>query len=491
MAGEFCLAAASNAVGTLIVDYVVKPIERRFRYLFGFPKLVRDFRQQQKNLNREQTRVNEDVKEAKLQIQTQEIEDYVNEWLTDAETGLEDAQSLDSRIEENKRCFRWCPNWSWRYGLSKEIEKKIEDISKLVKDSHFERIGHRAELPVLELLPSEGIVISKSSTAAFNKIMEALEDNNIKMIGVWGMGGVGKTTLVKLVGSEVKGFDQVIFVTVSATPDNEKIQNKIADAIDLKFVKNTEEGKAAELWSRLKDRKFLIILDDLWNEWNDDADLKKIGIPLAENEKGCTIILTTRRRTVCESIKCQVTIPIDVLNGDEAWALFRMKAELDQKILSRDIVEEAKKVAQECEGLPVAIVTVASALKDTQTRKGWELARRKLESSKLPEISNIEEKEVENAYRCIKMSFDYLRKETTKRCFLFCALYPEDHSILVEDLVRYAWSLKLYGMADSVEDVRIQVSEAIKFLKESCLLLEDEHEDEYKDEDVGVLSYMI
>ncbi|KAK8706344.1 hypothetical protein V6N13_049913 [Hibiscus sabdariffa] len=329
MAGEFCLAAASNAVGTLIVDYVVKPIERRFRYLFGFPKLVRDFRQQQKNLNREQTRVNEDVKEAKLQIQTQEIEDYVNEWLTDAETGLEDAQSLDSRIEENKRCFRWCPNWSWRYGLSKEIEKKIEDISKLVKDSHFERIGHRAELPVLELLPSE------------------------------------------------------------------------------------------------------------------------------------------------------------------AWALFRMKAELDQKILSRDIVEEAKKVAQECEGLPVAIVTVASALKDTQTRKGWELARRKLESSKLPEISNIEEKEVENAYRCIKMSFDYLRKETTKRCFLFCALYPEDHSILVEDLVRYAWSLKLYGMADSVEDVRIQVSEAIKFLKESCLLLEDEHEDEYKDEDVGVLSYMI
>ncbi|KAK9025563.1 hypothetical protein V6N11_038427 [Hibiscus sabdariffa] len=483
MAGEFFASAGANAVGTLMDNYLVKPIERRIRYLFRFPKIVQGLHEQKKNLIREQTRVNEDVKEAKLQIQTQVIEDYVTEWLSDAENALKDAQSLDNRIDENKRCLHWCPNWSWRYRLSKEIEEKTVDICKLVEGSHFERIGHGAVVPDLELLPPEGTVTSKSSTVAFNKIMEALEDDEIKMIGVWGMGGVGKTTLVKRVSREIKGFDRVIFVTVSATPDNGKIQDKIADVINLKLEKKTEEVKAAELWSRLKDGKFLVILDDLWNEWNDDADLKKIGIPLVENGKGCTVILTTRRRTVCESIKCQVTIPIDVLNDDEAWALFKMKAELDERLLSRDIVEEAKKVAQECKGLPVAIVTVASALKDTRSRKGWELARKKLESSRLPEIGNIEEREVENAYRCIEMSFNYLKKATTKRCFLFCALYPEDHSIPVEDLVRYAWGLELYGLADSVEDVRIQVLEAIKFLKESCLLLEDEYEDE--DVDVG------
>ncbi|KAL4272868.1 hypothetical protein GQ457_13G004740 [Hibiscus cannabinus] len=472
MAGAFFLGAASNVIGTLMVDYVVKPIDRRIRYLFRFTKLVEDLHQQQNNLHREQSRVNEAVKEAKLQIQTKEIEEDVKKWLTDAENALEDAQSLDSRIEENKRCFRWCPDWSWRYRLSKEIEKKTKDICNLVEGSHFDRIGHRAELRVLELLPSEGIVIFKSSTAAFNKIMEGLEDDKIKMIGVWGMGGVGKTTLVKKVGDEVKGFDRVIFVTVSATPDNGKIQDKIADDIDLKFEKKSEEGKAKELWSRLKDGKFLMILDDLWNEWKEDDDLRKIGIPLVENGKGCTIILTTRRRTICKSIKCQVTIPIDVLDENEAWDLFKMKAELDERVLSMDIVEEAKKVAKECEGLPVAIVTVASALKDTQTRKGWKHAREQLESSRLIEIGNIEEKE-KNAYGCIKMSFDYLKKETTKRCFLLCALYPEDHSIDVEDLVRYAWGLELYSLTESVEYVRIQVLEAIKYLKESCLLLED------------------
>ncbi|KAE8704599.1 hypothetical protein F3Y22_tig00110450pilonHSYRG00910 [Hibiscus syriacus] len=187
--------------------------------------------------------------------------------------------------------------------LIKEIEKKTKDNRKLVEGSHFERIGRRTELPSLELLPSEGIMTSKTSTAAFSKIMEALKDDKIKMIGVWGMRGVGKTAIVKKVGGEVNGLNPVIMFTVSKTPDNEKFQNKIADDIDLSFEKKTEEEKAAELWNRLKDGKFLIILDDLWNEWNDDANLKKIGIPLVENGKGCTLILTTRRRTVCESIK--------------------------------------------------------------------------------------------------------------------------------------------------------------------------------------------
>ncbi|GMJ10048.1 hypothetical protein HRI_004673900 [Hibiscus trionum] len=470
MAGEFCLAAASNAVGTLMVDYLVKPIERRIRYLFRFPKLVRHFRLQQNNLNREQTRVNGDVKEAKLQIRTQVIEDCVNEWLTDAENTLKDAQSLDSRIEENKRCFRWCPNWSWRYRLSKEIEKKTEYISKLVQGSQFKRIGHRAELPGLEFFPSSGILPSKTSTAALNKVMEALKDEKVNMIGVWGMGGVGKTTLVKRVGKrakELKHF-QAIKVDVSQTPNVGDIQNKIADLLNLKFEKTTTEGKAEELWVRLeKEEKVLVILDDVWKE----VDLKEIGLPLNENGKGCKIILATRSMSVCQDMKCQPTVPVDVLDDDEAWALFRMKAELDERV-STDILGEAKKVAEECKGLPVAIVTVAKALKGTKSRNGWEMARKKLESNRLIEIGNIGADE-KNAYACIRTSYDYLGKETTKRCFLWCALYPEDHSIDMEYLVRNAWALNLYPMAESVEDVRNEVLEALKYLKDCCLLLED------------------
>ncbi|MBA0747534.1 hypothetical protein Gogos_004443, partial [Gossypium gossypioides] len=408
MPESFFIGAATNAVGTLMVDYLVKPIERRVRYLFGFHKIVQELHEQQNNLNREQTRIQEDIKDAKLNIQTQVIEKYVEDWLTDATNALNNVQNLEARIEENKRCFRWCPNWSWRYQLR-----------------------HRAELPGLEFFTSKGLVASKSSTTAFNKIMKALKDAEINKIGVWGMGGVGKTTLVKEVGNKVKGFGQPIMVVVSKIPDIDEIRNKIADGIHLKFEKTTKDERAKELWCRLKGGKFIIILDDLWNEWNDDEDLRKIGIPLVENGKGCKIILTTRRWTVCKSMECQVTIQIDVLDDDEAWALFKMNANLDENV-SRNIIEEAEKIVKECNGLPVAIVTLGRSLKVT-----------------------------------------YLKKEVTKRCFLLCALYPEDHSIDVEDLVRYAWALELYGKVDSVEEVRIQVLEAIDYLKDSCLLLKD------------------
>ncbi|TYH12669.1 hypothetical protein ES288_A06G085200v1 [Gossypium darwinii] len=471
MPESFFIGAATNAVGTLMVDYLVKPIECRVRYLFRFHMIVQELHEQQNNLNREQTRIQEDIKEAKLNIQTQVIEKYVEDWLTDATNALNNVQNLEARIEENKRCFHWCPNWSWRYQLSKSMDEEILAIIKLVNNSKFERIGHCAELPGLELFTSKGLVDSKSSTTAFNKIMKALKDAEINKIGVWGMGGVGKTTLVKEVGNKVKGFGQPIMVVISKIPDIGEIQKKIADGIHLKFEKTTKDGRAKELWCRLKEGKFIIILDDLWNEWNDDEDLRKIGIPLVENGKGCKIILTTRRWTVCKSMECQVTIQIDVLDDDEAWALFKMNANLDENV-SRNIIEEAEKIVKECNGLPVAIVTLGRSLKGTKTQKGWELARKKLESSRLMEIGNIEEEE-KNAYMCIKMSYEYLKKEVTKRCFLLCALYPEDHSIDVEDLVRYALALELYGKVDSVEEVRVQVLEAIDYLKDSCLLLKD------------------
>ncbi|XVF18490.1 hypothetical protein REPUB_Repub11eG0026200 [Reevesia pubescens] len=69
---------------------------------------------------------------------------------------------------------------------------KLVDTSKL-----FDRVGHRATLPGIEFFSSKDLITSKSSTAIFSKTMEPLKDDEVNMIGVWGIGGVGKTTLVK------------------------------------------------------------------------------------------------------------------------------------------------------------------------------------------------------------------------------------------------------------------------------------------------------
>ncbi|XVF79158.1 hypothetical protein PTKIN_Ptkin14bG0197500 [Pterospermum kingtungense] len=365
--------------------------------------------------------------------------------------------------------------------MAKVVQKPLE---RYLPHLFRNKAGQSTPLRDLEFSKYNDLVASRSYTSALDKIMDALKDDSANTIGVWGMGGVGKTTLVTDVGHRAKAlqlFHKVIKVVVSQTPDIEKIQDKVADFLGLKFQKKTKEGKAEELWLQLeKEEKVLIVLDDMWKELN----LKKVGIPLVGNGKGCKIILTTRRKNVCESMASEVMVSLDVLEEDEAWALFKKKSSLDEDKDDGDTIKLAKEVARECRGLPIAIVTLASALKSTKTVMGWEVALQKLKSCRLMEIRNVEEEADENAYMCLKISYDYLRTKTTKRCFLLCSLYPEDHLIDLEELVRYAWGLGLYPNATSIKDARLELLEDVDHLKDSCLLLEDERERYIKLHDV-------
>ncbi|GMY21241.1 disease resistance protein At4g27190-like, partial [Fagus crenata] len=90
-------------------------------------------------------------------------------------------------------------------------------------------------------------------------LMEALRDANINMIGVWGMPGAGKTTLVTEVAKQAKEeklFDDMAMAVVMQSPDLRQIQGEIADMLDLKFDEETVAGRASRLWERLtKDKK--------------------------------------------------------------------------------------------------------------------------------------------------------------------------------------------------------------------------------------------
>ncbi|PPD69051.1 hypothetical protein GOBAR_DD34069 [Gossypium barbadense] len=465
----FCEAALSNTVGTLVVNYVVKPVGRQLDYICRFHDNVEKLREKKRELADARKRLLLKIDEAKNRLLL--IEDDVQNLQSRADETLSDMGPLDEEIQLNKRCLNWCPNWSWRYQLSKKAMKKIQDISELLdKFGQLGPVGYPAPtaLPTIDFLCSKEFVFSKSSETAFYQIIEALKDKNINMIGLWGMGGVGKTTLAREVGSQAQKlnlFDKVVITTVSQKPNLERIQDQIAQYIG--FGMKNEQGRRSEqeLWLRLKNEpRILIILDDIWESIN----LKeKIGIPIGDDHKGCKVLLTTRRQQVCQAMDCQNVVQLGCLNDDEAWTLFEKKAGLDD--FSDDSIKIlANQIVKKCEGLPIAIAPLGSALKG-KTHHEWQAAYRRLKERRLTEIEDVNE---ENAYVCLEASFDYLKNMVTKTCFLLCSLFPEDDEIYVENLVGYAWGLELYKGMDSIKDVRSEVLASIETLKNSGLLLD-------------------
>ncbi|KAB2032521.1 hypothetical protein ES319_D05G380100v1 [Gossypium barbadense] len=465
----FCEAALSNTVGTLVVDCVVKPAGRQLDYVCRFHDNVEKLREKKRELADARKRLLLKIEEAKNRLLL--IEDDVQNLQSRADETLSDMGTLEEEIQLNKRCLNWCPNWSWRYQLSKKVMKKIQDISELLdKFSQLGPVGYPAPtaLPTIDFLCSKEFVFSKSSETAFYQIIEALKDENINMIGLWGMGGVGKTTLAREVGSQAQKlnlFDKVVITTVSQKPNLERIQDQIAQYIG--FDMKNEQGRRSEqeLWLRLKnEQRILIILDDIWESIN----LKeKIGIPIGDDHKGCKVLLTTRRQQVCRAMDCRNVVQLDCLNDDEAWTLFEKKAGLVD--FSDDSVKIlANQIVKKCGGLPIAIVPLGSALKGKNHHE-WQAAYRRIKDRRLTEIEDVNE---ENAYVCLEASFDYLKNKKTKTCFLLCSLFPEDDEIYVENLVGYASGLELYKGMDLIKDVRSEVLASIETLKNSGLLLD-------------------
>ncbi|XVF78707.1 hypothetical protein PTKIN_Ptkin14bG0157200 [Pterospermum kingtungense] len=289
MVCDFLVNALTNSVGTLFVDWVANPLRRQFDYLRHFKDNVENFKEGKVDLLIERDRLQHEIEVAGNQLL--DIGAGAQGSLEKAVDILNDAESIQQEIDKDKRCFCRCPDWWWRYRLSKKLEKKklvaiSEHLNKMAKFGQPGRVGYRSArtIPTVEFLLSKDFVVSKASEKAFSQIFEALKDENVSMIGVWGMGGSGKTTLVREVGNQAEKsnlFDKVVITTVSQKPNFHAIQDEIAKFLD-DFDMNCERERrsAQELWQRLgKEKKILIILDDVWAEIN----LKeKIGIPVVK-----------------------------------------------------------------------------------------------------------------------------------------------------------------------------------------------------------------
>ncbi|GMP85105.1 hypothetical protein CsSME_00038395 [Camellia sinensis var. sinensis] len=255
---------------------------------------------------------------------------------------------------------------------------------------------------------------------------------------------------------------------VSQSPNERRIQGEIGDKLGMEFREETERGRADRLLERLRGtERILVILDDVW----DPLELNDIGIPFGDGHGGCKILLTSRFDNVSNDMNAQKKFTLDVLTEEEAWNLFEEMAGIssDTSHTSTDLYITQKKVADECGCLPIAIVTVARALKD-KDRHSWNSALLQLRKSMVKNIRGVEEK----VFKSLELSYDFLGSREIKECFLLCSLYAEDFNIPIEDLVRYGVGIELFEAIDSVAEARDRVHAFVDDLKKGYLLMDGE-----------------
>ncbi|XP_034680166.1 uncharacterized protein LOC117910214 isoform X2 [Vitis riparia] len=457
------------AVPAKVSEYLVAPIGRQLSYLFCCRSHMDELDKKIQELGRVrgdlQMVVDDETRRAGY-----EIRPIVQEWLNRVDVITGEAEELMK--DENKSCFNgWCPNLKSRYLLSRKAYKKAQVIVKIQKECIFPHgVSYRVPLRSPTFKNYE-LLESRAST--LNKIMDALRDDKMKMIGVWGMGGVGKTTLVKQLAEQAKQenlFTTEVYIQVSWTREPEKIQQgisdiqqKIADMLGLELEEVAKAARAGKLMERLKNEKILIILDDIWKEVN----LEEVGIPSKDDHKDCKIVLASRDEDLLRKDMCaQECFPIQHLQEEEAWHLFKKTA--GDSVEGDQLRPTAREVVNECQGLPIAIVIIAKALKG-ESVDVWKNALKELRGSAPTNIRGVKEK----VYTCLVWSYNHLKGDEVKSLFLLCGCLSNG-DISMHQLLQYAMGLDLFYHLNSLEEARIKLVTLVRTLKASSLLLDVE-----------------
>ncbi|CAL5336527.1 hypothetical protein CsSME_00019399 [Camellia sinensis var. sinensis] len=466
-----------GAIAGAIAGRLVEPVMLHVGFVFQYKKKQENLEVEIKNLEELIEQIKEKVDEAITR--GEEVNEPVSNWLAEVEERVPEFKG-ENTVNENMQCSVFlCPDYISRYRMGKEAENKIAEVKKFTQSGNFSTVA--LPKPFAQELQftssSTSYVNFKSRELVFNNIMAALQDSNVKMIGVYGTGGVGKTTMVEEIGKLVKNalFDEVVVAVVSQDANVSNIQGQLADRLNLELKGETEVGKASKLWNRLNNgKKNLIILDDMWQELN----LKTIGIPITDGNNCCKVVITSRIRGVLEKMHVDRYVPMQVLLEKEAWALFKTKVGnfVDSPKL-HDIVDA---VCKECGGLPVAILAVGAALKDKK-KYVWEDVLDQFKDSMLKNIAGIDPK----VYASLKLSYDRLESSDTKSCFLLCCFFPEDANISIEVLARHCIARSLLGQnTNTLKRASRRVLTVVDILKDACLLLEGKDENSVKMHDV-------
>ncbi|KAK1685429.1 hypothetical protein QYE76_046277 [Lolium multiflorum] len=272
-----------------------------------------------------------------------------------------------------------------------------------------------------------------------DKIIELLINrgsNDLNVLPVVGIGGVGKTTLARYVYSDERvsdHFDLQMWVCVSTDFSERRITLEILEHVckDRQEYENISNFNVLQniLLKYTRNKRFLLVLDDVWED-RDKSGWDELLAPLRRSQvTGCMILATTRRKSVAKLLGTMTEVELNGLDEKEFWLLFKAFAFGNENYEGHPSLQSiGKQIAKALKGCPLAAQSVGALLNTSVSYKHWRTVQDKWKSL---------QEDADDIFSILKLSYDYLPIHL-QRCFSYCSLFPEDYKFNGGPLVR-AW----------------------------------------------------
>ncbi|XP_045823030.1 putative disease resistance RPP13-like protein 1 [Trifolium pratense] len=378
----------------------------------------------------------------------------VKQWLDDLKDAVFDAEdllnqisydSLRCKVENTQAANKTNQVWNFFSSPSKNLYGEINSQMKIMcetlqlfaqhKDirglqTKSARVSHR---PHSSSVGNESVMVGRKNEkqTIMNMLLSQKDttSNNIGVVAILGMGGLGKTTLAQLLYNDEKvqqHFDMKAWACVSDDFDTMRVTKSLLESITSKTWESTNlDFLRVELKKISREKRFLFVLDDMWNDnYNDWEDLVS---PFIDGKPGSRVIVTTRQQKVADVARTFPIQELEPLSNEECWSLLSKHAlGSDEFRHSKNttLEEIGRKIAKKCGGLPIAAKTLGGLLRSKVDTIEWT----SILNSDVWNLPN------NNILPALHLSYQYLPSHL-KRCFAYCSIFPKDYPLDRKKLV--------------------------------------------------------
>ncbi|KAL5698250.1 hypothetical protein ACHQM5_029315 [Ranunculus cassubicifolius] len=397
---------------------------------------------------------------SKLRSLVHDADDILDEWATEAMYLESEARQITCAKQVRDSfltCFRF-KQVMFRRKMAKRVNDLRENFDEIA--SERVRFGLREGISVSrrEYYPSRETSSVLADPQVYGRdedkecivalLLSNADTQDLSICSIVGIGGLGKTTVAQLCYNDERikeHFDVRIWVCVSDDFDIKVLTRAIivSSSRDTCPIEELDPLQSC-LQESLAGRRFLLVLDDVWNE--NQEEWNRFKNSLQTGAKGSSIVVTTRLKTVASITSTCCPYFLKSLSQDDCWLMFRQRAFGMGNEEYPNLVKIGEEIVKKCGGVPLAAKVMGGLMRFKKEEKEWLYVR----DSRIWDLPQSEENILLPALRLSYTNLSpYLRQ-----CFAYSSIFPKGHRMDKEELIRL-WTAN--GLIQSKDEIQTEV----------------------------------